>query len=72
MLELSPCLQLALVMNLPCGTLQPLNELTELKQHLTQTQTELGACTNTLGKVAAEGMSCRAIQGQMLEAMRRV
>lgn len=33
-----PCLQLALVMNLPCGTLQPLNELTELKQHLTQTQ----------------------------------
>lgn len=59
-------------MNLPCGTLQPLNELTELKQHLTQTQMELGACTNTLCKLTAEGMSCLVIQGEMLEAMKMV
>lgn len=57
------CLQLALVMNLPCGSLQPLNELTELKQHLTQT--ELSACTNTLWKVAVEGMRCLAVPGQI-------
>lgn len=60
------------MMNLPCGSLQPLNELTELKQHLRQTQMELGACANALGELALEGMSRLAIQGEMLEAVKKV
>lgn len=32
---------------------------------------ELGACTNTLWKLAVEGMSCLAIQGKMLEALKK-